>query len=507
MKQHKGDAKSAWVSIPTACCDKTNFTFIDTPRLAAGRFIMVRSIRLEEMKMSNSKNTSHNKPAGKHSGRLSEDEIRQNFSDMHPPLSASQAYIEACRCYYCFDAPCSTACPTDIDIPEFIKRIQSGNIKGSAYKILEQNVMGGMCARVCPTEELCEEACVRNIHENKPVAIGLLQRYATDEIIAKKVPFFERKPITGRTIAVVGAGPAGLSCAHRLACLGHSVTVFDKNEKAGGLNEYGIAAYKVLNDIAQKEIEYILAIGGIEMKLGVQLGVDISLDHLRAEFDAVFLGVGLGGVNPFEIPGEAVRGVIEAVNYIYDLRQAERKSELPVGENVVVIGGGMTAIDIAVQSKKMGASEVTIVYRRDRANMKASEHEQHYAQINDVKLRFCASPKRILSTDGQVTGVEFDMTEIDTDGNTLKNGRTYQLEADVVFKAIGQTFLAQQLGDPAKGLAIDMGRIAVNDDGKTSLDNVWAGGDCAAGGQDLTVCAVQDGKLAAWSIHGYLQSA
>jgi len=457
--------------------------------------------------MAKSNNASKKRSAGKLPGRLSEDEIKENFTDMHPPLSASQAYIEACRCYFCFDAPCTTACPTDIDIPEFIKRIQCGNVKGSARKILEQNIMGAMCARVCPTEELCEEACVRNTNENKPVAIGLLQRYATDDVIEKKVPFFERKPSTGKTIAVIGAGPAGLSCAHRLASFGHSVTVFDKNEKAGGLNEYGIAAYKALDDIAQKEIAYILAIGGIEMKSNVQLGGDVTLDQLRDEFDAVFIGVGLAGINPFEIPGEAVNGVIEAVSFIYDLRQTERKSELVVGDKVVVIGGGMTAIDVAVQSKKLGASEVTIAYRRDRTNMKASEYEQHFAQINDVKLRYCASPKRILSKDGQVTGVEFDMTEIDADGKPLKTGKTFQLEADMVFKAIGQTFLAEQLDDSDGGLSIEMGRIVVDDERKTSLDNVWAGGDCVGGGEDLTVCAVQDGKLAARSIHDYLQSA
>ena len=455
--------------------------------------------------MAKSKDASKKRSVSKLSGRLSEDEIKENFSDMHPPLSASQAYIEACRCYYCFDAPCTTACPTDIDIPEFIKRIQCGNVKGSAHKILAQNIMGAMCARVCPTEELCEEACVRNTHENKPVAIGLLQRYATDDVIEKKVPFFERKPSTGKTIAVIGAGPAGLSCAHRLASFGHSVTVFDKNEKAGGLNEYGIAAYKALDDIAQNEIAYILAIGGIEIKSNVQLGADATLDQLRDEFDAVFIGVGLAGINPFEIPGETVNGVIEAVNFIYDLRQTERKSELLVGDKVVVIGGGMTAIDVAVQSKKLGAAEVTIAYRRDRTNMKASEYEQHFAQINDVKLRYCASPKRILSKDGQVTGVEFDMTEIDADGKPLKTGKTFLLEADMVFKAIGQTFLAEQLDDSDGGLAIEMGRIVVDDERKTSLNNVWAGGDCVVGGEDLTVCAVQDGKLAARSINDYLQ--
>ncbi len=273
------------------------------------------------------------------------------------------------------------------------------------------------------------------------------------------------------------------------------------------MNEYGIAAYKVLGDIAQNEIEYILEIGGIEIKNNSQLGADLTLDQLRDEFDAVFIGVGLPGVNPYEIPGETVDGVADAVNYIADLRQAEQKSDLLVGEKVVVIGGGMTAIDIAVQSKKLGASEVTIVYRRDQGNMKASEYEQHYAQINDVKLRFCSSPKQILSKDGHVTGIEFDITEIHSNGNATKTGKTYRLEADVIFKAIGQTLLAEQLGDSAGGLSIEDGRIAVNDERKTSLDNVWAGGDCVAGGEDLTVCAVQDGKLAAQSIHTYLQSA
>jgi dihydropyrimidine dehydrogenase (NAD+) subunit PreT len=457
--------------------------------------------------MSNSRNTSKNSSAGRPIGRLSEDQIKANFTDMHPPLTASQAHIEAGRCYFCYDAPCTTACPTGIDIPEFIKRVQTGSTKGSARKILEQNIMGGMCARVCPTEVLCEAACVRNTHEGKPVAIGLLQRYATDAVIEKKVPLFKRQTPTDKKVAVIGAGPAGLSCAHRLACFGHSVTVFDKNEKPGGLNEYGIAAYKVLNEIAQKEVNYLLDIGGIEIKSNVQLGVDFGLDQLRDEFDAVFIAIGLPGVNQFKIAGEEVKGVFDAVNYIRDLRQAKRMSQLPVGDKVVVIGGGMTAIDVAVQSKKLGASEVTIAYRRDKANMKASEYEQHWAQINDVKLRHCSSPRKVLSKDGRVTGIEFDVTEVDRDGNISKTGKSYQLQADVIFKAIGQTLAVDRLGESAGSLTLENGRIAVNDHRKTSLDNVWAGGDCVSGGEDLTVCAVQDGKLAALSIHDYLQNS
>jgi dihydropyrimidine dehydrogenase (NAD+) subunit PreT len=453
--------------------------------------------------MPKSKNSSENKRTGK----LPEAQIKANFTEMHPPLTASQAYIEACRCYFCYDAPCTTACPTGIDIPEFIKRIQSGNLKGSARKILEENIMGGMCARVCPTEMLCEEACVRNTHESKPVAIGLLQRHATENIIETKIPLFERKTATDKKIAVIGAGPAGLSCAHRLATFGHRVTVYDKNENAGGLNEYGIALYKALNDIAQKEVEYILKIGGIKIKPKVQLGTNFTLDKLRDEYDAVFIGIGLGGVNQHKMPGEETGGVLDAVNYIHDLRQADQMSQLPVGDKVVVIGGGMTAIDIAVQSKKLGASEVTIAYRRDKANMKASEHEQHYAQTHDVKLRYCSSPKKVLSMDGQVTGIEFDITELNKNGKIVKTGQSYQLEADALFKAIGQTLPLEQLGESAHVLTIEKGRIVVNDNRRTSLDNVWAGGDCVAGGENLTVSAVQDGKLAAISIHEYLENA
>jgi len=298
-----------------------------------------------------------------------------------------------------------------------------------------------------------------------------------------------------------------MSCAHRLAVYGHGVTVFDKNEKAGGLNEYGIAAYKVLHDIAQKEVEYILEIGGIVVKHDVELGVDFTLEKLRDNYDAVFMGIGLDGVNPFKIPGEDVEGVMDAVRYIHDLRQAELMSQLPVGDKVVVIGGGMTAIDIAVQSKKLGASEVTLVYRRDQASMKASEHEQQYAQINDVKLRFCASPRKVLSRDGRVTGVEFSVNQVDADGTISETGQSYQLEADVLFKAIGQTLAADHLEDLAGGLVFENGRIGVDEDRRTSLDNVWAGGDCIAEGEDLTVSAVQDGKLAAESIHEYLSDS
>jgi glutamate synthase (NADPH/NADH) small chain len=416
------------------------------------------------------------------SNRLSRDEIDANFADLHPPLSRAEALIEADRCYFCFDAPCTAACPTGIDIPVFIQKIRSDNIQGSAHTILSENIMGGMCARVCPTEVLCEEACVRNTHEEKPVEIGLLQRYATDPVIATGTQLLPRGPASGRTVAVVGGGPAGLSCAHRLAVLGHDVVIFNRDEKPGGLNEYGIAAYKTVDDFAQAEVDYILSIGGIALRNNVALGVDVQLPQLIDEYDAVFLGIGLSGSNELGIEGETKNGVVNATDYIVDLRQAEDKSTLPVGKAVVVIGGGMTAIDIAIQSRHLGAEQVHIVYRRGPEKMSASTFEQALAKTSGVTIHHRASPQRILG-DEHVTGVEFKT-----------NGGNLVLHADMVFKAIGQQL------EGFDEFALNNGRIVVDAGYKTSVDKVWAGGDCIAGGDDLTVTAVQQGKLAAIDI-------
>lgn len=439
-------------------------------------------------------------------GRLSSDEIAINFNDMHPPLSRAEALIEADRCYFCFDAPCTTACPTGIDIPSFIQKIRSDNIKGSAHTILRENIMGGMCARVCPTEVLCEEACVRNAHEDRPVNIGLLQRHATDPVLNQNVQLFERGPDTGKKVAVVGAGPAGLSCAHRLSMLGHDIVVFNRDRKPGGLNEYGIAAYKTVDDFAQREIEYILAIGGIEMCPDVALGDEFHLSELQDEFDAVFLGLGLGCVNELEIPGEDADGVVNAVDYIAQLRQADDKSELPVGRNVVVIGGGMTAIDIAVQSKRLGADRVDIVYRRGPDQMGASKYEQDFAQTNGVGIRHWARPIRLLADD-RVCGVEFETTALGSSGALEGTGDAWSIRADIVFKAVGQAVADDILHGAQGDLRQQSGRILVDNERKTSLDGVWAGGDCVFGNDDLTVSAVQDGKVAAMAIDRYLREA
>lgn len=440
------------------------------------------------------------------SGRLQPEQYAANFSDIHPPLDRREALVEADRCYFCYDAPCVTACPTTIDIPLFIRQILTDNPAGAAKTILSQNILGGMCARVCPTETLCEEACVREAAEGKPVKIGLLQRYATDWLMAEQgeQPFV-RAAATGKRVAVVGAGPAGLSAAHRLAQHGHDVVIYDTRPKAGGLNEYGIAAYKAPDDFAQAEIAFVLSIGGITIESGKALGRDVSLADLRATFDAVFLGLGLAGVNALGLEGEALPGVRDAVGYIADLRQATDLSTLPVGRRVIVIGGGMTAVDAAVQSKRLGAEEVTMVYRRGADEMGASRYEQELAATSGVVIRHHARPQRLLVEEGRVRGVVFEETA-DRDGRLIGTGTTFELAADMVFTAIGQTFEAEPLGGTASPIMLDGGKIRVDAEGRTTLAGVWAGGDCAATGKDLTVAAVADGRIAAQSIHRALSA-
>jgi len=434
------------------------------------------------------------------SGRLTAEQYLANFSDLHPPLDRHQALVEADRCYFCFDAPCVQACPTGIDIPLFLREILTENPKGAAETILSANILGGMCARVCPTETLCEEACVREKAEGKPVRIGELQRYATDTLMTEGMQPFVRGTPTGKRVAVVGGGPAGLSCAHRLAMHGHDVVIFDARPKAGGLNEYGIAAYKTPGGFAQREVDFILSIGGITVEAGKALGRDFTLGELRQDFDAIFLGMGLAGVNALGLADEDVAGVGDAVAYIAELRQASDLSTLPVGRRVVVVGGGMTAIDIASQSKRLGAEEVTLVYRRGSDRMGASEYERELAQTDGVLIRFNAKPSGLAVENGHVTGITFETTA-EKDGRLTGTGETFTVGADMVFKAIGQAFVPDALNGAAQSIALEAGRIKVDADRRTTMPGVWAGGDCVAGGEDLTVVAVEDGKLAAESIN------
>lgn len=449
---------------------------------------------------------SNSSTQGISSGRLDAEQYKQNFGDIHPPLDVHQASVEASRCYFCYDAPCMTACPTSIDVPLFIRQIATGSPMGSAETIFQQNIMGGMCARVCPTETLCEEACVRNECEENPVKIGLLQRFATDAYMNENRHPFQRAAETGKRIAVVGAGPAGLSCAHRLAALGHDVTVYDAREKSGGLNEFGIASYKSTDNFAQDEVDFILSIGGIEIKNGIALGRHIALDTLRHDYDAVFLGMGMGGVNDLNLVGEDLDGVMNAIDYIADLRQATDLSILDVGRHVVVIGGGMTAVDIAVQTKLLGAENVTLVYRRGQDQMNASEYEQHLAKIKGVKIVQWAMPVELVSEDGAVRAIRFDYTTVDDQGKLVATGEQFELTADMVFKAIGQKFISAVFSENETP-ALKNNRMVVDGDRKTSLNNVWAGGDCIDGGEDLTVAAVEDGKVAALSIDRFLSAS
>lgn len=422
------------------------------------------------------------------SGRLTADAYGENFSDLHPPLDRHEAAVAADRCYFCHDAPCVTACPTGIDIPMFIRQISTGTPDAAAATILSANILGGMCARVCPTETLCEQVCVREVAEGKPVEIGRLQRFATDHLQLQGIQPFSRAPATGKHIAVVGAGPAGLACAHRLAMHGHDVTLMDARPKPGGLNEYGIATYKATNDYAQSEVAWLMGIGGIALKTETELGRDVTLDQLRAEFDAVFLGIGLGATNSLDLPGIEAAGVRDAVDFIAELRQTD-PSTLAIGRDVVVIGGGMTAVDAAVQARLLGASRVTLAYRGPQSRMKASRMEQELAATRGVTILCEATPAEIIGGD-RLRAVRFE----------LADGDSITVPADQLLLAIGQKLAAD-------APAAQDGRIATDTTGRTSLAGVWAGGDCTDQGDDLTVTAVAQGRDAAEDIHATLMGA
>ena len=438
------------------------------------------------------------------SARLPAQVYATRFADASPRLTHSQALLESERCLYCFDAPCATACPTGIDVPSFIQRIAHENLRGAARTILESNPLGGMCARVCPTENLCEAVCVRNTQEDRPVAIGRLQRHAVDGLMESDRPqVFVRAASTGKKVAVVGAGPAGLACAYTLARLGHDVVVFDAKPKAGGLNEYGLASYKTPDNFAQRELAWLLAIGGIEVRNHWSLQTEADLHALRQGYAAVFLGMGLATTQPLGVPGETLSGVQDAVDFIARLRQSEDFSTLPIGRRVVVIGGGMTAVDAAVQSRLLGAERVHIVYRRGPETMSSSQEEQHWAQTNGVTIHHWLAPVEVVGQGGHATGVTFARQAV-VDGQLQATGQTEFIEADMVFKAIGQ-----KLGNPVlaeAGLTLQGGRIVTDADGQTNLPGVWAGGDCRAGGLDLTVEAVAHGQRSAHAIHAHVMA-
>lgn len=435
--------------------------------------------------------------------KLSEAEYAERFADIKPPLSLDAALAEANRCLYCYDAPCITACPTSIDIPSFIKKIATENFKGSARVILESNIMGGTCARVCPVEILCEGSCVYNdIPEAEPIDIGRLQRFATDWLFDKELQIFERQPDNGKKVAVVGAGPSGLSCAHRLAMLGYQVTVFEGKEKAGGLNLYGLAAYKVDNEFVGEEVDYITAIGGIEIKFGQWIGKDITVEQLLTDYDAVYLGMGLGVTPKLNIPGEDLPGMHDAIEFIEQLRKDP--TSIQIGKTVAVVGAGNTAIDAATQAKRLGADKVYIIYRRTVKEMPANEYEYGLALDDACDFLWQTHPVKVLGNEF-VTGLEcvrMELGEPDDSGRRSPRvvpGSEFVLPLDMVIKSLGQKAYESFLTD-IPGLETKWGRVVVNENFQSSLPKLFAGGDCINGGKE-TVNAVADGRDAALGIH------
>ena len=344
--------------------------------------------------------------------KLSQEQYEQNFADIHPPYeSITAAKVDANRCLFCYDAPCMKSCPTSIDVPKFIKQIATENIKGSAKTILSSNIMGAGCSKVCPVEKLCEGACVYNLLEEEPIPIAKLQRYSTEQAMKNNWKLFERKNspsgVRGK-VAIVGAGPAGLSCAHSLSKEGVDVTIYEKESKGGGLMTYGIAAYKVTPQFCEDEVNYILSIGGIEVNYNQELGKDISLAELKKNYDAVYLGIGVGVARQLEIPGEKLDGVADAISFIYDLR-SKGYSSIPVGDKVAVIGMGMTAIDAATQAKRLGAKEVTMVYRRTEAEKPCTQHELDIAMLDGHLAGYTKKTKR-LAGKSKTTGMQQNET-------------------------------------------------------------------------------------------------
>ncbi|MBU3713350.1 MAG: NAD(P)-dependent oxidoreductase [Ferruginibacter sp.] len=439
------------------------------------------------------------------SNRLTEEQYKENFSDIHPPFETMDAAaVEANRCLFCYDAPCMKSCPTSIDVPKFIKQISTQNIKGSAHTIFSSNIMGAGCSKVCPVEKLCEGACVYNLMDEDPIPIAKLQRYSTEMAMEKKWQLFTRKAGAGKKVAVVGAGPAGLSCAHVLSREGIDVTIYEKEKMGGGLMTYGIAAYKVTPQFCKDEVDYILSIGGISIKYGQELGKDVTLETLQKDYDAVYLSIGVGLARQLEIPGENLNGVVDAIRFIYDIRN-NGFSKVPVGDKVAVIGMGMTAIDAATQAKRLGAKEVTMLYRRTQEEMPCTEVELDIAKLDGCKIIWLAAPKEVLGENGMVAGLVAEKMKLgdpDASGrrSPVSTGETFTLDVDMVIKAAGQTPFTQLVD----GMSVKNKNGKIQVDGQaTNLKGIFAGGDCVNGGKEV-VDAVQAGKDGAKAIIDFI---
>jgi dihydropyrimidine dehydrogenase (NAD+) subunit PreT len=439
--------------------------------------------------------------------KLSDAEYEKNFADINPPFAPHNAKIEANRCLYCFDAPCTRACPTHIDVADFIKKIATANLRGSAQSILDANILGMSCARVCPVDSLCEGACVYNDRDAEPIQIGRLQRHSVDWFHAnwdKMKSLYKPGKKNGKTIACIGGGPASLSAAFYLAQLGYDVTIYDKNEKPGGLNTYGIARYKMSAEEALKEVKLVEHLG-VKFKQGCEVGKDVPADKLIKDHDAVFVGIGLGQTEDLGIPGEDLDGVVDAITFIDELK-AKKLRDVRVGRRVAVIGAGNTSVDAATQAKRLGAEMVMVLYRRTEAEMPAYEYEYEIAKKDGCVYYFLTAPKRIVGKKS-VEGIEcvrMKLGKPDASGRPAPEpirGSEFVLECDMVIKSLGQK-KQRDFVQKTLGLKTDnKGRIAVDEVTlQASNPKFYAGGDCVNGGREV-VNAVAHGKRAAWAIH------
>jgi len=427
-----------------------------------------------------------------------------NLADIAPPYSPQEARAEANRCLFCYDAPCIKACPTGIDIPTFIRKITTDNLTGAARTILEANVLGASCARVCPTQMLCEGACVMLDLEKQPIEIGRLQRHATDHVATHGIDVLHAPAVkNGRRVAVLGAGPAGLGCAAELARLGYAVTVYDRKPAGGGLNTYGIAYYKMRPEVSLDEVRMIERLG-VTFRYGVDVGRDVPMADLERENDAIFIGVGLGGANRLGIPGEDLPEVVDALDFI-EWIHTRPLGEVPVGRRVAVLGCGNTAIDAVTQAKRLGAEEATIVYRRGEREMSAYPFEYELAKTDGATFLFDATPVAVVAKDGHVAGLTLAKTALRDGRVNVVPGSEWTIPCDLVLKAVGQEKQTGLLERLFPGLKLDARGRVTHDSVtmQTSLPKVFVGGDAASGGREV-VNAVAEGKKAARGIHAML---
>ena len=439
--------------------------------------------------------------------KLSPEQYERNFADINPPMTRRQAAIEAARCLFCFDAPCTKACPTHIDVPAFIKKITTGNLRGSARVILEANILGESCGRVCPTEVLCEGACVMHEKGEQAIEIGRLQRYAVDYVLDSRVRLFHPGAPNGRRVACIGSGPASLACAAELAKWGYQVTLFDKNDLAGGLNTYGIAAYKTRAADSLREVELVRQLG-VELRQRTAVGRDIPFAELEKQYDAVFIGVGLGETWELELPGEDLHGVYGAMEFI-ERTKAQPFERVEVGRRVACIGAGNTAIDVVTAARRLGAEFVWLIYRRSEQEMPAFKYEYQLAKDDGVVFLWQTLPVRVLGHNGAVTGLECLRTRLgEPDGRGRRKpepipGSEFTLEADMVVRAVGQKPVTDFLrAVPGIELRED-GTVVVNERHQTGNAKYFAGGDCANGGKEV-VDAVAEGMAAARGLDAWL---